>query len=64
VKIRNIREQGLAEGASTRLLIYAAQLIRQGIAPLAACRAAITQPLTDDTGLQETLEDIITDMFE
>jgi len=63
-KIRHIREQGLAEGASTRLLIYAAQLIRQGIAPLAACRAAITQPLTDDSGLQETLEEIITDMFE
>ncbi|HDJ27789.1 MAG TPA: CbbQ/NirQ/NorQ/GpvN family protein [Proteobacteria bacterium] len=63
-KIRHIREQGLAEGASTRLLIYAAQLIRQGIAPLSACRAAISQPLTDDSGLQETLEEIITDMFE
>ena len=29
-KIRNIREHGLTEGASTRLLIYAAQLIRGG----------------------------------
>jgi nitric oxide reductase NorQ protein len=61
--IRNIREQGLAEGASTRLLIYAGQLIRQGIAPPAACRAAVAGPLTDDAGLQETLEEIIGDMF-
>jgi nitric oxide reductase NorQ protein len=29
-KIRNIREHGLTEGASTRLLIYAASLIRRG----------------------------------
>ena len=63
-KIRHIREQGLAEGASTRLLIYAGQLIRRGIPPLTACRAAVTQPLTDDSGLQDTLEEIITDMFE
>ncbi|MBN2332041.1 MAG: CbbQ/NirQ/NorQ/GpvN family protein [Deltaproteobacteria bacterium] len=62
-RIRHIREQGLAEGASTRLLIYAAQLIRQGIGPLEACRAAIIQPLTDDPGLLETLEEIISDMF-
>ncbi len=62
-RIRHIREQGLAEGASTRLLIYAAQLIRRGIEPPAACRAAVTQPLTDDAGLQETLEEIITDLF-
>ena len=30
-KIRTIREQGLTEGASTRLVIYAGQLIRRGI---------------------------------
>ncbi len=30
-KIRNIREHGLTEGASTRLLIYAACLIQRGI---------------------------------
>ncbi|MBN2232813.1 MAG: CbbQ/NirQ/NorQ/GpvN family protein [Deltaproteobacteria bacterium] len=62
--IRNIREQGLAEGASTRLLIYAGQLIVQGIAPPVACRAAVAGPLTDDAGLQETLEEIIGDLFD
>ena len=62
-KIRNIREHGLAEGASTRLLIYGAQLIRRGIDPVEACRAAICLPLTDDRRLQETLDDLIEDLF-
>jgi nitric oxide reductase NorQ protein len=61
-KIRGIREQGLAEGASTRLLIYAAQLIRRGISLADACRIAICLPLTDDADLQETLMDLIEDM--
>jgi len=62
-KIRHIREQGLTEGASTRLLIYAAQLIRQGIDLRSACRTAICLPLTDDERLQETLEDLMDDLF-
>lgn len=62
-RIRRIREQGLTEGASTRLLIYAAQLIRGGIEPVRACRAAICQPLTDDERLLETMEDLIRDFF-
>jgi nitric oxide reductase NorQ protein len=62
-KIRNVREQGLTEGASTRLLIYAAQLIRSGIPPARACRTAVCLPLTDDDRLQETLEDLIQDLF-
>jgi nitric oxide reductase NorQ protein len=62
-KIRGIREQGLTEGASTRLLIYAAQMIRRGIEPVAACRAAICLPLTDDARLQETLQELVEDLF-
>ena len=62
-KIRNIREHGLTEGASTRLLIYAAQMIRAGITPERACRSAICQPLTDDNRLLETLEELIGDIF-
>ena len=62
-KIRNIREHGLTEGASTRLLIYAASLIRQGIAFKPACLAALCQPLTDDDRLQETLNDLIDDLL-
>jgi len=62
-KIRNIREHGLVEGASTRLLVYAAQLIREGIAPKEACQCAVCLPLTDDARLQETLADLIQDIF-
>jgi len=62
-KIRSIREHGLAEGASTRLLIYAAQLIRGGTPIHEACKAAICLPLTDDERLQETLNDLIEDIF-
>ena len=62
-RIRNIREHGLTEGASTRLLIYAARLIRQGVPGADACRTAICQPLTDDEGLQETLDDLVKDLF-
>ena len=62
-KIRNIREHGLTEGASTRLLIYAASLIREGIGFKGACRAALCQPLTDDDRLQETLNDLIDDLI-
>lgn len=62
-KIRNIREHGLTEGASTRLLIYAAQMIRRGIPVHKACGSAICLPLTDDVRLQETLNELIEDIF-
>ncbi len=62
-KIRNIREHGLIEGASTRLLIYAACLIQRGIPIIEACRTAICLPLSDDQRLQETLMDLMNDMF-
>jgi nitric oxide reductase NorQ protein len=62
-KIRSIREHGLVEGASTRLLIYAARLIRHGTPVQEACRSAVCLPLTDDVRLQETMGDLIEDMF-
>ncbi len=63
VKIRNIREHGLTEGASTRLLIYAAKLIKKDVPINKACKAAITLPLTDDARLLETLDELIEDIF-
>ena len=63
-RIRNIREHGLTEGASTRLLIYAAQLVNRGVPVRQACRTAVCLPLTDDERLQETLDELIKDMFD
>jgi nitric oxide reductase NorQ protein len=62
-KIRSLRDHGLTEGASTRLLIYAAHLHAQGIPMPEACRTALGNPLTDDDSLLETLNDLIEDLF-
>lgn len=62
-KIRGMKEHGLTEGASTRLLIYAAQLIGKDIPVREACVSAICLPLTDDGKLIETLTDLIDDVF-
>jgi nitric oxide reductase NorQ protein len=58
-KVRQLREHGLDEGVSTRLLIYAGQLVVRGIAPRRACHTAITRALTDDTELQQSISDIV-----
>ncbi|MBT8059710.1 MAG: CbbQ/NirQ/NorQ/GpvN family protein [Xanthomonadales bacterium] len=52
---RNLKGHGLDEGMSTRLLVYAAQLVGKGIDPPAACRMALVTPLTDDPDMRDTL---------
>jgi nitric oxide reductase NorQ protein len=59
-KVRNLRGHGLEEGVSTRLLIYAAQLIAGGISPIAAAEVAICSPITDDRDLQRSIREIVT----
>ena len=63
-KIRNLEEHGLQEGASTRLLIYAARLISEGITPRRACQVAIVWTLTDEPELQRSLEEVVSSIFE
>ena len=63
-KVRNLREHGLGEGASTRLLIYAGKLISQGIPPRRACQVAVNWAVTDDHAVQRSIEEIITSIFE
>ncbi|MBC7796709.1 MAG: CbbQ/NirQ/NorQ/GpvN family protein [Pyrinomonadaceae bacterium] len=59
-KVRNLRGHGLEEGVSTRLLIYAANLISQGIAPHEAAEIALSAPITDDRELQRSIREIVT----
>ena len=59
-KVRNLRGHGLEEGVSTRLLIYAAQMIAKGITPIAAAEVAICSPITDDRELQRSIREIVT----
>jgi nitric oxide reductase NorQ protein len=63
-KVRNLREHGLAEGASTRLLIYAGRLMTEGIAPRRACQVAIVWTLTDEPELQRSIEEVVSSIFE
>ena len=63
-KIRNLEDHGLQEGASTRLLIYAARLISEGIEPRRACQVAIVWTLTDEVELQRSLEEVVSSIFE
>jgi nitric oxide reductase NorQ protein len=58
-KVRNLRDHGLEEGVSTRLLIYAGQLITQGIPSQRACQLAITKSITDDLEAQRAVAEIV-----
>ena len=62
-KIRNLKEHGLPEGASTRLLIYAAKMISQGIKPVRACQVAVNWAVTDDPLLHQGMQEVITSIF-
>jgi len=61
--VRNLRQQGLEEGVSTRLLVYAARLISDGVSPQEACEAAVTRAMTDDPEMQEAIKEIVAGIF-
>jgi nitric oxide reductase NorQ protein len=58
-KVRQLREHGFEEGVSTRLLIYAGQLMASGIEPRRASEAAIAQAVTDDTEVNAAVSNIV-----
>jgi nitric oxide reductase NorQ protein len=58
-KVRNLSEYGFEEGVSTRLLIYAAQLIVGGIEPRRSCDVAIVRAVTDDPEVQAAVAAIV-----
>lgn len=60
---RNLKGHGLDEGISTRLLVYAANLMRDGIAAGDACRMALVSPITDDADIRSTLNHAIDVIF-
>src|SRR3989442_2366132 len=62
-KVRNLKASGLEEGVSTRLLIYAARLMRRGVAARAACSAAVTLALSDDPETQRAIDELCATVF-
>ena len=57
--LRALKQHDLEEAASTRLIVYAATLIKSGFAPVDACRAALVETLTDDQEIAAALMEIV-----
>ncbi|MFV0334969.1 MAG: CbbQ/NirQ/NorQ/GpvN family protein [Tropicimonas sp.] len=62
-KLRGLRGQDVEEGVSTRLVVYAATLIAQGMSVDRAVRAAMIEPLTDDEDVKRGLLDLVAAVF-
>jgi nitric oxide reductase NorQ protein len=58
-RMRNLKDRGLVEVPSTRLLVATARLIAEGIPPIDACRSALVAPLSDDPELLGALRDLV-----
>ncbi|AUN95029.1 CbbQ/NirQ/NorQ/GpvN family protein [Pseudazoarcus pumilus] len=62
-RLRGLRDHGLAEVPSTRLLVATASLIAGGIPAREACYAAVVSPLSDDATLVDAMRDIVDATF-
>lgn len=58
LKIRALKELGLTETVSTRLLVNAAKLIHSGLPKRLSAKIAIVEPLTDEDDTSEALTDL------
>ena len=62
-RLRALRDRGLAEVPSTRLLIAAAALEAGGISLRQACYCAVVSPLSDDESLVGAMRDLVDATF-
>ncbi len=62
-KLRALKGQDLEEGVSTRLIVYTATLIAQGMSVERAVLAAMIEPLTDDEDVKRGLLDLVMAVF-
>jgi len=62
-RARNLKGHGLDEGISTRLLVYAGQLIHKGVEANSACTMTMVTPLTDDPDMRDTLNAAVQTFF-
>ena len=61
--LRALKDHDEEEAASTRLLVYTANLIQDGFDPLEACRSALVEPLTDDVETVDALMEVVDATF-
>ena len=62
-RLRTLRDRGLAEVPSTRLLVAAGRLVASGIALRIACDVAIVTPLSDDATLLGAMRELVDALF-
>lgn len=62
-KLRALKGQDIEEGVSTRLLVYCASLIRDGMPIEMAVRATLIEPLSDDADVKQGLLDLVTAVY-
>ncbi|MDP9963854.1 nitric oxide reductase NorQ protein [Variovorax paradoxus] len=60
---RELKHRGLDEGVSTRMLIYAGVLIRDGVPPRDSCEMTMTRALTDDPDMASALQGFVAAQF-
>jgi nitric oxide reductase NorQ protein len=58
-RVRRLRDRGLVEVASTRLLVHAGCLLAAGMELRDACEAAIAGPLSDDAELHAAIMELV-----
>jgi nitric oxide reductase NorQ protein len=63
-RLRDVAGHDLEESPSTRLLVHAAQLMADGLAPLEACRVAVVEALSDDPAVRQGLLETARAYFE
>jgi len=60
---RNLKGHGLDEGISTRMLIYAGNLMAKNVEAKKACSVAFVSPITDDPDMRDALDAAVTTFF-
>ncbi len=62
-KVRHLRHHGFDEGVSTRLLVYAGQLMAKNVSPIRACEVAVCRAVSDDVDVQRAIRELVTTIF-
>ncbi len=60
---RALKQRGLDEGVSTRMLIYAGVLMRDGMAAAESCEMTMIRPLTDDPDMALAIRGFVQAQF-
>jgi nitric oxide reductase NorQ protein len=62
-RVRNLKQHGFDEGVSTRLLVYAGQMMAKGVEPIRACEVAVSKAVTDDEDVQQAISELARAIF-